>query len=47
MLSFPIDVGADYLGNHGHYVMFMINEQENTKLKFGDETDLKVVEQRT
>ena len=40
MLSFPIDVGADPgIGNHGHYVMFMINEQANTKLKFGDETE--------
>ena len=39
MLSFPIDVGADPgIGNHGHYIMFMINEQQNTKLKFGDET---------
>ena len=36
MLSFPIDVGADPgIGNHGHYIMFFINEQEGTKLGFG------------
>ena len=36
MLSFPLDVGADPgIGNHGHYIMFFINEQTNSKLKFG------------
>jgi len=36
MLSFPLDVGADPgIGNHGHYIMFFINEQQNAKLKFG------------
>jgi len=36
MLSFPIDVGADPgIGNHGHYIMFFINEQQPPKLKFG------------
>ena len=36
MLSFPLDVGADPgIGNHGHYIMFFINEQSNAKLKFG------------
>ena len=36
MLSFPIDVGADPgIGNHGHYIMFFINEQDHAKLKFG------------
>ena len=36
MLSFPIDVGADPgIGNHGHYIMFFINEQEGAKLSFG------------
>ncbi len=36
MLSFPIDVGADPgIGNHGHYIMFFINEQKGTKLGFG------------
>ena len=40
MLSFPIDVGADPgIGNHGHYVMFFINEQVNAKLKFGEEAE--------
>ncbi len=36
MLSFPIDVGNEdpSMGNHGHYIMFFINEQENAKLKF-------------
>ena len=38
MLSFPIDVGADPgIGNHGHYIMFFINEQVNAKLSFGEE----------
>ena len=36
MLSFPIDVGADPgIGNHGHYIMFFINEQKGAKLSFG------------
>ena len=40
MLSYPIDVGADPgIGNNGHYIMFFINEQQSTKLKFGDETE--------
>ena len=40
MLSYPIDVGADPgIGNNGHYIMFFINEQQSTKLKFGDEAD--------
>ena len=39
MLSFPLDVGADPgIGNHGHYIMFFINEQNHAKLKFGNET---------
>ena len=30
MLSFPLDVGADPgIGNHGHYIMFFINEQKH------------------
>ena len=38
MLSFPLDVGADPgIGNHGHYIMFFINEQKHAKLKFGNE----------
>ena len=42
MLSFPIDVvNADPAtgGNHGHYIMFEINEQASAKLKFGDVAD--------
>jgi hypothetical protein len=36
MLSFPLDVGADPgIGNHGHYIMFFINERTNAKLTFG------------
>ena len=35
MLSFPIDIGEDAsAGNHGHYIMFFINEQTNSTLKF-------------
>jgi len=34
--SFPIDVeGPPGVGNHGHYIMFMINEQKGAKLRFG------------
>jgi hypothetical protein len=38
MLSFPIDVanGDQASGNHGHYIMFEINEQKGNKLRFGD-----------
>ena len=32
LLSFPLDVGADPgIGNHGHYIMFFINEQAKAK----------------
>ena len=37
MLSFPIDVANEDPssgGNHGHYIMFFINEQENARLNF-------------
>ena len=35
--TFPLDVtNTDPgLGNHGHYILFFINEQENSKIKFG------------
>ena len=34
--KFPIDVDSDPgLGNHGHYVIFNINQQTNAKLSFG------------
>ena len=33
--QFPLDIMSDPgLGNHGHYIMFFINEQENAKLRF-------------
>ena len=36
VLKFPIDVDSDPgLGNHGHYMMFYINKQDNAKLAFG------------
>jgi len=36
-LAFPLDVmSAPGNGNHGHYVMFFVNEQTNAKLKFGN-----------
>jgi hypothetical protein len=34
--KFPIDVDSDPgLGNHGHYMIFNINQQTNAKLSFG------------
>ena len=35
-LSFPLDVvnSDPALGNHGHYMMFFINEQENARIRF-------------
>ena len=35
--TFPLDVtNSDQgLGNHGHYILFFINEQENAKIRFG------------
>ena len=35
--TFPLDVtNADQgLGNHGHYILFFINEQKNAEIKFG------------
>lgn len=37
-LSFPIDVESDTsTGNHGHYIIFYINEQEDAQIKFGEE----------
>tara|TARA_Y100000992_G_scaffold218851_1_gene151455 strand:- start:2293 stop:3582 length:1290 start_codon:yes stop_codon:yes gene_type:complete len=35
--SFPIDVESDTsLGNHGHYIMFYINEQKHAQIRFGE-----------
>ena len=37
--SFPLDVeGPPGTGNQGHYIMFYINQQTNTKLSFGEMT---------
>ena len=37
LLSFPLDIDSDPgVGNHGHYIIFYINEFEKTQLKFGD-----------
>ena len=42
VLKFPIDVDSDPgLGNHGHYMMFYINQQDHAKLKFGDPAEPK------
>ena len=39
-LSFPLDVTSEVgSGNHGHYVMFMINEQQNAKISFKGRKD--------
>jgi len=35
--SFPIDVeSGTETGNHGHYIMFYINEQKHAKIRFGE-----------
>ena len=35
--SFPLDIGGPVgTGNQGHYIMFMINQQTNAKLGFGN-----------
>ena len=41
-LSFPLDAtNVDpSLGNHGHYMMFFINEQESAKLRFDNMQDM-------
>jgi len=42
VLKFPIDVDSDPgLGNHGHYMMFYINQQDHAKLSFGDPAEPK------
>jgi len=36
--QFPLDIMSDPgLGNHGHYIMFFINEQETARLRFAGE----------
>lgn len=40
-LSFPLDVESGReTGNHGHYIMFFINEQNHAQLKFGERVDV-------
>ena len=35
LFQFPLDVSGDPgIGNHGHYMLFFINEQKNQKLSF-------------
>ena len=35
LFQFPLDVAGDPgIGNHGHYIIFFINEQQNSKLSF-------------
>ena len=35
LFQFPLDVAGDPgIGNHGHYMLFFINEQKNQKLSF-------------
>ena len=37
LLSFPLDIDSDPgVGNHGHYIIFYINEFEKTQMRFGD-----------
>ena len=37
LLQFPSDIDSDPgVGNHGHYIIFYINEFEKTKLAFSD-----------
>ena len=34
VFQFPLDVNSDFnLGNHGHYIMFYINEQDRARLR--------------
>lgn len=37
LFQFPLDVSGDPgIGNHGHYIIFFINEQKKAKLSFDD-----------
>ena len=38
LFQFPLDVSGDPgIGNHGHYIIFFINEQQNSRLSFAGE----------
>ncbi len=40
LLQFPSNIDSDPgVGNHGHYIIFFINEFNKTKLKFSDQID--------
>ena len=37
LIQFPLDIDSDPgVGNHGHYIIFYINEFTKTQLRFGD-----------
>ena len=37
LFQFPLDIAGDPgIGNHGHYIIFFINEQRKAKLSFDD-----------
>ena len=37
LFQFPLDVAGDPgIGNHGHYIIFFINEQQSSELRFTD-----------
>ena len=40
ILEFPLNVASDDIaaGNHGHYIMFYINEQQKARLSIGERT---------
>ena len=39
LFQFPLDVAGDPgIGNHGHYIIFFINEQEGSELTFSERT---------
>ena len=38
LFQFPLDISGDPgIGNHGHYIIFFINEQQNSQLSFAGE----------
>ena len=39
LFQFPLDVAGDPgIGNHGHYIIFFINEQQGSELRFSERT---------
>ena len=44
LFQFPLDVAGDPgIGNHGHYIIFFFNEQQNSKLSFSGSGGGKMV----